>query len=557
VTSGRAVWRNLLRRTLLVGGVLALLLASVGWARLTPWRPVSRAPAAPSDAPAWTAVNQWGVNTFLASEVESWKRDKTLDLVQAAGVGWIKQSFAWNEIEPQPGVYWDTQFNRSTWQKYDEIVDQAARRGIRTIARLDQTPAWARAPGTAPSTPPTDIGTFGEFVDAFVRHFGDRVSFIQIWNEPNLAAEWGGVVDPAGYAQLLRVAATRARAANPNIVVLSAPLAMTNENSGRAWNELRYWQALYDLGIGQWFDIMTANAYGLDRAYDDPPSPETLNFRRLELLRDLEVQNGDVNKPIWLDEYGWNAAPVDFPADKLTWSRVSEEQQAAWTVGGLRYAREHWPWLGVANIWYFRQVGDIPTDQAEYYFRMVDVEFAPRDVYTAVQRAARDGATADVGVSGDLAHAIAINGDARIVPTNNASDGEYVMVKSGTSIQIHFKGSSLRLDTIPSLSHGRLRVRVSDGMNTPSANEPERLVDLRPGATSVEVVGRHARDTSQHTRTAEITVDDGSALALDSVIVSYRRSYLTIIVAAAIGLAALTMSALLSRVGRGMTTRNI
>jgi hypothetical protein len=556
VTPGRTVRRTFLRRTLLVVGVLALLLASVGWARLTPWRPVARVTATASGAPAWTAVNQWGVNTFLASEVEAWKRDKTLDMIQAAGVGWIKQSFAWNEIEPQPGVYWNAQFNRETWQKYDEIVDHAAQRGIRTIARLDQTPAWARAPGTSPSTPPTDPVAFGDFVDAFVRHFGDRVSFIQVWNEPNLAAEWGGAVDPAGYTQLLRIAATRARAANPGIVVLSAPLAMTNENSARAWNELRYWQALYDLGAARWFDIMTANAYGLDRPFDDPPAPETLNFRRLELLRDLEVQNGDADKPIWLDEYGWNAAPADFPADKLTWSRVSDDQQAAWTVGGLRYAREHWPWLGVANIWYFRQVGDIPTDRAEYYFRMVDVEFAPRDVYTAVQQATRSGATADVGESGDLAHAIQIDGDSRIVPASNASDGEYLMVNAGAHVLIHFKGTSLNLAVVPGATRGRLRVRVADGKRTPARSDPLRIVDLQPGASSVDVVGSSAPDATQRTRTAEITIDDGSALALDGVTVAYTRSYLTIVVAAAVGIAALLMSALLSRPGRGMPAPN-
>src|SRR5213075_2783997 len=107
--------------------------------------------------------------------------------------------------------------------------------------------------------------------------------------------------------------------------------------------------------------------------------PAVLNFRRLELLRALEERNGDAAKPIWLNEYGWDAPPDDFPPEKLIWSRVSEEQQADWTARGIAYARQHWPWFGVANIWYFRQVGNIAPERADYYFRMVDVEFAPRD----------------------------------------------------------------------------------------------------------------------------------------------------------------------------------
>jgi hypothetical protein len=128
------------------------------------------------------------------------------------------------------------------------------------------------------------------------------------------------------------------------------------------------------------------------------------------------------------------------------------------------------------------------------------------------------------------------------------------MLNAGASVQIHFRGSSLDLAIVPGVTHGRLRVRVVDGMGTPSSSAPERLVDLQSGAVSVEVVGRSVRDTAQHTRTAEITVDDGSALALDSITVAYSRSYVTVLIAAAVGFTALSTSALLSRLWRNVTT---
>jgi hypothetical protein len=74
---------------------------------------------------------------------------------------------------------------------------------------------------------------------------------------------------------------------------------------------------------------------------------------------------------------------------------VSEQQQADYTVRGIALAREEWPWAGVFMIWYLRHVGNVPVDNAAYYFRMVDVDFTPRPVYTAVQQAARQQALAE------------------------------------------------------------------------------------------------------------------------------------------------------------------
>ena len=57
---------------------------------------------------------------------------------------WLRQTFAWDEIEPAPGVF--------RWEKWDALVDQATARHKEFIAVLDYTPAWARqgAERTAP-----------------------------------------------------------------------------------------------------------------------------------------------------------------------------------------------------------------------------------------------------------------------------------------------------------------------------------------------------------------------------------------------------------------------
>lgn len=337
-------------------------------------------------------LDPYGANFFLDQEVEEWKKEKTLQMAHDAGLVWMKQEFPWNEIEFKKGYFYDDKFQKSSWQKFDDFVTLANKYGLQIVARLDRAPDWAKPTGSNPGAPPTKLSDFADFVTAFVQHYKGKIHFLQIWNEPNLAEEWnlGKPVDPAGYVQLLKTAYQAAKKVDPSIQIMSAPMAMTLENlpDQQHLDELVYWQKLYQDGIKPYFDIASANGYGLEYAPDAAPSPNVLNFRRVELLHNIMVQNGDTNKQVWFNEYGWNAPPANFPADKLIWRRVTEQQQADYTVQGIQYARKNWPWAGVFFIWYFRQVGNIPSDQANYYFQMVTPEFEPKPVYNEVKQAA-------------------------------------------------------------------------------------------------------------------------------------------------------------------------
>ena len=178
-----------------------------------------------------------------------------------AGLGWAKQQFAWAEIEPlRKGEFVDPVSGESSWAKFDQIVDLYRSQGLQVIARLDRAPAWARLPDTRPETPPTDLEDFGDFVYAFVEHFRGRVQYIQIWNEPNIYPEWGEqAVDPVAYTQMLQVAYQRAKEADPNVYVLSAPLALTlgephpEPGKWRSMPDLDYLEAMYEAGAGELF----------------------------------------------------------------------------------------------------------------------------------------------------------------------------------------------------------------------------------------------------------------------------------------------------------------
>ncbi|MBI4498378.1 MAG: hypothetical protein HY689_10810 [Chloroflexi bacterium] len=459
----RHMHRALLRTgsgLLLLGGALALV-ADLS----TPQASSAPEAATPVRTIPFTGVNPIGVNVFLGREVERWKKERTLEMAKAAGAGWIKEIFSWEEIEPKKGVYWDDKFKKSTWEKYDELVDLAERFGLRIIARLDRTPAWARKDTRLPTAPPDRLEDYGDFVYEVVKRYAGRVQFFQIWNEPNIYPEWGDrPPDPAGYTELLKLASQRAKDANPDAIIISAPLAQTLERSARNLTELDYLDGMYRAGAAGAFDILAANAYGFEFPPTAPADPNVLNYARLQLLRRVMERHGDHNTPVWFNEFGWNAAPPSFPVDQLIWQRVTEQQQAQYTADAITLARR-WGWVGVMSIWYFRHVGDIPPDRPDYYFRMVDTEFTPRPVYHAVKQLGERLRVVGPGVYQESNAAVEAEGRwaFRLLP--DASAGAVLQPHTpDAALTLTFEGTDVALLAGVGPQGGRLRVTV-DGQD--------------------------------------------------------------------------------------------
>jgi hypothetical protein len=459
------------RRKLLKASLVALIaLLVLEFFYLSPLTdPATGTPPRTPVAVPLAEVHPYGVNTFLHKEVDRWKKEKTFELARDMGVGWIKQQFPWAEIEFRVDPnrpFWDVKNNQNAWDKFDQIVEMAEQYGVRIIARIDSAPAWARPadeatikrlqeqgldPAKAPPSP-QHMDDFGRFIRIFVERYQGRIAAIQVWNEPNLKREWatGRPVNAREYVEMLKTAYTAAKEVDPSMIVLAAPLATTNETKENL-RETEYLQQMYDAGAKQYFDVMAANAYGKDYPPEDAPSPDKLNFRRVELLRQVMESNGDGNKPVWFNEYGWNASPADMPEEKLLWGRVTPEQQAEYTVRGIEYARRHWPWAGVFTIWYLRQVGDIPPDNSEYYFGLVSPDFVVSPAYRAVQAAIqRERQVATRGEWGPLTAPVQADPRWRIRLSPAVPGGAYLQpLATGSTLTVPFEGTDVRLMLVP------------------------------------------------------------------------------------------------------------
>lgn len=340
---------------------------SVGLTRSTPLPTIDLGPP----QTVITRNSKLGVHTRLTDEVEPWKIKRTLEMVREMGATWVVEYFPWAYHEPLPGIF--------AWQHSDLVINHAHQQGLTVVARLGFVPEWARPADSAGSfLAPEDYPQFGDYVYAFVERYQDKVDYIIIWNEPNLALEWGfQEIDPAGYTDLLRIAYQEAKRANPDVKVLGGALAPTLAPPGNEFglDDLIYLEAMLDAGAGEVMDGLAVHAYGWVYPFDDLPAPDVVNFRRVELAHQLLDEAGYADLPIHITEGGWNDHP--------RWTRaVKPGQRIEYTLQAYKQAIK-WPWLASISLWAFRYPR--PTQSYLDYFSFVTPDFIPKPIYEAVK----------------------------------------------------------------------------------------------------------------------------------------------------------------------------
>lgn len=355
------------------------------------------------------AVSPYGMNTFLEQEVLPEVREEILSKLHEAGFGFIRQQFPWEDIEIHgKGDFVDRRNDPEgigSWDKYDNIVDLAEQYDIEIIARLDNPPAWSRTLTNTIGThaPADDLNDYADFVEAVVRRYQGRIHYYQLWNEPNIYPEWGEQpVDPEAFTQLLCSGYQRAKEVDPDSVILAGALSPTIALDGRDLNDLVFLQRMYDAGVADCFDILSAQGYGLwSGPTDQRLRPTVINYAHAVLLRDLMVANDDAHKAIWISEAGWNTVPesMDDP-----YGRVSDEEQARYAVQAYERAQSEWPWAGVVNYWFFKRPSDAEKDQPWYYFRLLEPDFEPSLAWSSLSEYASAGEATSVNSGISFTH---------------------------------------------------------------------------------------------------------------------------------------------------------
>lgn len=317
------------------------------------------------------------VHTRLTDEVEEWKIQRTLQMVREMGATSIVELFPW--------AYYQSEDGQISWEHPDLVINHATAQGLNIVARIGLTPGWARPEETPLNYLDSDsYDEFAAFVVAFAQRYEGKVTHIIVGNEPNLSFEWGyRPTTPQDYADLLEVVYTAVKSTTPNIIILGGALAPTLEPAGSPWglNDLIYLQGLYDAGAADYFDALAVHSYGLTFPATSEPAENILNFRRIELVREIMVANGDVDKQIFITETGWNDHP------RWTYA-VRPAQRIQNTLDAIEYAETNWSYVEMMAIWAFRFPA--PTKSFMDYYTLVTPEFIAKPIYNELQAFAQN-----------------------------------------------------------------------------------------------------------------------------------------------------------------------
>lgn len=314
------------------------------------------------------------VHTRLIDEVQPWVIQRSLEMVREMGAGTIVEFFPWAYIERQPDQY--------DWRQTDIIIRHARNQGLRIIARMGFVPGWAQSGLENPTlnTLPQDAyADFADFVAVFAARYEGIIEHIIIWNEPNLAFEWGYTGgSPADYVSLLRAVYAPAKAANPNLMILAGALAPTLEPPGspNGLSDVLYLEQMYEAGAAPYFDALAVHTYGFTSPPAAAPDFDTLNFRRAELLFDVMELYDDADTPVFVTEMGWN----DHPRWTLS---VRPSQRVSYTIGSFEYAKENWPQVEELCVWALRY--PVPTLSYPDHFTLLTTDFQQKPIYSALQ----------------------------------------------------------------------------------------------------------------------------------------------------------------------------
>jgi hypothetical protein len=328
-------------------------------------------------------------------------------LAQEMGFGWVKQNFAWRDIEGgEKGQY--------NSYRPDRIVDEINAAGLKLVVRLDRPPLWAMPTDRplAENGPPANNEDFRDYCRWLATRYKGRIHAYQVWNEPNLDREWNNEPpNAAAYVELLRVCYESIKSADPAAIIISAALAPTGTYTEQVIPDDIFLQQMYDAGASDYFDILGVNAPG----YAAPPeaSPEEVAnpdnpfgghrvfaFRHVEDIREIMVKNGDGARQIAIMEMGWVTNDAHGATDQTldvlhngySWYAVDEATQADYLVRAYQYAEENWsPWIGLMTTIFLADTAWTPEANEQWWWSITLPDGTHRPAFDALSNMPKKG----------------------------------------------------------------------------------------------------------------------------------------------------------------------
>src|SRR3989338_4452869 len=214
--------------------------------------------------------------------------------------------------------------------KWQEFFNDLRRRHLIPIVRIAAVPdgnVWKR-PDEG------EVGVWADFLDSL--NWPTKNRYVTIYNEPNHASEWGGIVDAKNYAEVLDKTITALKAKSSDFFVLNAGLdASAPSKSPLYEEESRFLSQMEKAvpGIFEKLDGWVSHSYPNPGFVGSPDGTGKGTFRtwywEIQQLRALGVAK---NLPIFITETGWKHAEcINYNSSLPTSDLVSKYYEQAFT----------------------------------------------------------------------------------------------------------------------------------------------------------------------------------------------------------------------------------
>ncbi len=205
---------------------------------------------------------------FECLDRDMWDAGQAWPVLADLGIKWARVQTGWAKTEKQRGVY--------DFGWLDEIVDKLLERGVNPWLSISYgNPLYNGSLNVAPPGEPPklrDCDQYGvgyppiysaeeregwhQYVTHLVRHFRDRVTHYEVWNEPDLLSFWKCQPKAADYVELVRLTVEPIRREQPEARVIGGAIAW-----GMTVWSLKFLEDCLEAGMHEWIDIISYHGY--------------------------------------------------------------------------------------------------------------------------------------------------------------------------------------------------------------------------------------------------------------------------------------------------------
>jgi hypothetical protein len=308
-------------------------------------------------------------------------------LAHSAGFRVMASTVSWARTEAGRGQYpfeQKDQYGRAAANDVTNLINAANSNGLKFGFRLIEPPGWAG--GSPARVNPADLEDYAFHV---VRYAHASLAYFELFNEQNLASEWGGSPDPAAYARLIAAAYRGVKRADPSVLVINGGPSQRTGGRDGSLEDVDWLDAFLQAGGASSVDALGVHAYlgSFDPAAD--PGCQPLCFRQVEQFRAVMDRHADA-QAMYITEFG-ALETTSTGLGQYDWMKLPADQRAAYLVKAFQMAVAY-PWMTGATLFNLDYAAaGRPASSEQFWFSLLDQSKVGRLAYQSIGQARASG----------------------------------------------------------------------------------------------------------------------------------------------------------------------